>query len=286
MTRWSALAFAVGYGLVRLYWALGGRWGYTACDRTATPRPGGCGADTAALPFWSGWGAVLLCAVLVALVFVPKVGLWLGCAALVVLSFPGHLLFEVPAGLGGRTTDWRDVAHRVVLLGGGLLFGLAGPRPRSRWRPSARWAWVAAVLPVAGFSLPHALWFAGVPLGIPRSMLSEIRADLDVATILALILAPVVGGVLTLALTRPWGRRWFVVAPAAVVALALTAYGVLGVGLMSSALLAGTATVAELAAGWAVAATELVFLAWGVALGGAVWRRAAERWASDAAVRG
>lgn len=286
MTRQPALVFAIGYGLVRLYWALGGRWGYTVCERAGPPAPDGCGASAAVLPFWSGWGAVLLCGVLVALVFVPRVGLWLGCGALLVLAFPGHLLFEVPAGLGGRATDWRDVAHRIVLLGGGVVFGIAAPRARLGWRPSARWAWVAAALPVGGFSIPHAFWFLGVPLGIPRSTLTELEADLDVATAVALVFVPVVGGVLTLALTRPWGRRWFVVTPAAVVALALISYGVIGVGMLSTELLNGSSTLGELAAGWAIAATELVFLAWGVALGGAAWGRAAERVTSDTAARG
>ncbi len=280
--------FAVGYGLVRVYWALGGRWGYTACDRTAAPRPGGCGADTAALPFWSGWGAVALCVALVVLSLSHR-GLWVGCVALLVLAFPAHLLFEIPAALGGRPTDWRDIGHRVVLLAGGLLFLLAATWPRPRL--SRRWAQVAAVLPVVGFSTPHALWFLGVPLGIPDSMLAAVRVDLDVVTALALVLAPAVGGALTLTLLLPWGRRWFVVVPAGVVAIALTAYGLLGIGLMSTDLLSGATTVEDLGASWAVALTELVFLVWGVALGGAVLSRAAEgvtsvESASDAAVRG
>ncbi|EQD85349.1 hypothetical protein N599_15445 [Saccharopolyspora erythraea D] len=49
------MAFAVGYGLLRLYWAAGGRWGYTACDRTevssAAEIASGHGADrVVALP--------------------------------------------------------------------------------------------------------------------------------------------------------------------------------------------------------------------------------------------
>jgi hypothetical protein len=162
----------------------------------------------------------------------------------------------------------------MVLLAGGLLFALAAPRPRLRL--SRRWAQVAAVLPVVGLSVPHAFWFLGVPLGIPPEMLTEAATDLNLATALALVLAPAVGGVLTLALLRPWGRRWFVVIPAGVVAVALTAYGLLGIAMMSTALLSGETTVGELAASWAVVLTELVFLAWGVALGGAVGSRAAE----------
>ncbi|MEN3609560.1 hypothetical protein AAH979_08430 [Plantactinospora sp. ZYX-F-223] len=58
-----ALGFALGYGLLRLSWAAGGRWGYTACDRTRSPEPAeladGCGAERlATLPFrgWPGAG--------------------------------------------------------------------------------------------------------------------------------------------------------------------------------------------------------------------------------------
>jgi hypothetical protein len=220
----------------------------------------------------------------VVLVALSRRGLWVGCVALLVLAFPAHLLFELPAALGGRPTDWRDIGHRVVLLAGGLLFGLAAPRPRLRL--SRRWAQVAAVVPVLGFSTPHALWFLGVPLGIPAATLAAARDDLDVVTAVALVLAPAVGGALTLALLRPWGRRWFVVVPAGVVAVALTAYGLLGIGMMSTDLLTGATTAGELAGSWAVVLTELVFLVWGVSLGGAVLSRAAEGVRSDAAARG
>lgn len=292
MTRKPALGFAIGYGLVRLYWTLGGRWGYTACDRAGPPLPDGCAAATADLPFWSGWGAVALCGVLVALVFAPRAGLWAAGAGLLLLAFPAHLLFELPAAAFGRATDWRDLGHRLVLVAGAVLFCAAAysppDRPRSTLaRPvpawARRWTYAACAVPVLGFSLPHALWFAGLPVGIPREMLAEAVRDVGVGTALTLTMAPLGGAVLTLGLARPWGQvfpRWLggrpvprllALAPSGVLAVALAGYGVLGVGMIAGALGAGTTTWHELGAGWAVVLTEVVFLGWGVALAGAAW---------------
>ncbi|SCE94041.1 hypothetical protein [Micromonospora mirobrigensis] len=306
----AALGFATAYGLVRLYWATGGRWGWTACDRTRSPGraelASGCGADdVTTLPLVTGWGAVVLCVLLlvVAAAAARRPGrVTAGSAAaaalaLVVLSFPGHLLFELPAGAAGRPTDWRDVLHRVAMLAGGLLFarvavaarrpgcghpGARGPRPVPA---SLRgWAYAAAALPLLGFTLPHLLWWWGVPLGIPASVLDAARRDLSPALVAALTAAPAAGGLLTLGLTHRWGQvfpRWtpwagrpvprpLVLGPAAVVAVALTSYGLIGVWLMGTALADGRTDWAELGRGWAAAGTELVFLAWGVALGVAV----------------
>ncbi|GAA3751345.1 hypothetical protein GCM10022225_39680 [Plantactinospora mayteni] len=325
----GALGFAVGYGLLRLYWAGGGRWGYTACDRTRSPGPveiaDGCGAERlATLPFWSGWGAVLLCALLVVVAGMAtltaggnrpagstrsgeplgrflrsgrtaSVGAWAAAAALVVLSFPGHLLFEIPMGLAGRPTDWPDLLGRLLLLGGGLSFaataasatdrgyarpGPPGPRPVPGW--TRRWTYAACLLPTLGFTVPHACWLLGIPLGIPADELRRAVEDIGLLPGLLLTLAPMLGGLLTLGLAARWGQvlpRWLpglagrrvpptlALAPAGVVAVALTAYGLIGLAMLTEALATGATNWAELRSGWAVAGTELVFLAWGIALG-------------------
>ncbi|MFC7547941.1 hypothetical protein [Plantactinospora sp. GCM10030261] len=306
--RLAASAFAVGYGLVRWYWAAGGRWGYTACDRTDPPdapdAATGCGADAVrSLSFWAGWGAVGLCVALVLLAVVLRrlpalvatAGAWTAALTLLVLAFPMHLVFEIPAGLTGHPTDWRDIAHRLGLTGGGLLWAAiavalrsrcphrrspAGPRPVPR--ELRRRAYAGFLLPVLGFTVPHAIWLLGVPMGIPADVHREVLTDMDGTTGWTLTLVPTVGGLLTLGLAARWGQvfpRWvprlagcpvpppLALVPAALVALALTAYGLIGLGLIGGALADGTTTWAGLADSWAVVGTEVVFLAWGVALG-------------------
>ncbi|MFD2078334.1 hypothetical protein SAMN05421678_114125 [Actinopolymorpha cephalotaxi] len=303
----AAFVFADAYAMLRLLWATGSRWGYTACDRTVEHTAGqavtGCGASgVEVLPFWSGWGAVALCAVLVAVTAlgvarpgrVVAAGLW-GCAAvLVALSFPGHLVFEFAAA-AGHPTDWRDLANRVVLLAGGLLVAAAavaavpraqgvrrpaGVRPAPRWLRA--WAYAGCALPLLGWTMPHTLWLLGVPLGIPARMLAEVREDINVPMGLALCGLPALGGLLTLGLAARWGQefpRWvplvgrrrvprlLALVPAGVVSVALTSYGVIGLSMIATALVDGQTTWAGLASAWAVTGTEVLFLAWGVALG-------------------
>ncbi|PWR09503.1 hypothetical protein DKT68_12155 [Micromonospora acroterricola] len=303
--RKAALTFSFGYGLLRLYWAAGGRWGWTACDRTDPPTAvesaTGCGADQVSdLPFLQGWGAVLLSGLLVAtaVLAVRRPGRLVSVAsgtaavALVVLAFPAHLLFQVPAGLAGRPTDWRDVAGRLLLLTGGLLFGAVatararcthrlpeGPRAVPSW--VRRWAYAACLVPVLGFSVPHALWLAGVPFGISAELIHAAEDDLSWTVGLSITLAPLAGGLLTLGLAQRWGQvfphwlpvlgghrvpRALALVPATVVALALIAYGLIGIWVVASALAAGTTRWSELAEGWLAAGTVLVFLAWGCCL--------------------
>ncbi|MFU8870399.1 hypothetical protein [Micromonospora sp. SL4-19] len=304
----AALAYAVGYGLLRLYWAAGGRWGYTACDRTrslgAAEIATGCGADqVATLPFWQGWGPVALCGVLagvtvLALLWTGRTAsfaAWGGCVALVALSFPGHLLFEIPAAAFGRPADWRDLVHRLLLLSGGLILGavaaslgarrsvlprMEGPRPVPAW--VRHWAYAGCLVPVLGFTVPHALWLMGVPLGISSAGIRAATQDIGLAAGLALTVTPVLGGLLTLGLAARWGQvfpRWIpwwaghrvprllALIPAGVVAVALTSYGLIGIYLMTEALVTRTVTWSQLWSEWAVVGTEFVFLAWGLALG-------------------
>jgi hypothetical protein len=301
----GAFAFAVGYGLFRLYWAAGGRWGYTACDRSkhAAGIATGCGAEElVTLPFWQGWGVVALCGLLAAMAALARlrpgraaaVGLWGACAALVALSFPMHLLFEIPAAVSGRPTDWRDLLNRLLLLGGGLLFGAAAaavgprrcvhtradvPRPVPAW--VRRWAYAAVAVPLLGWTVPHALWVLGVPFGISADEIIRAMRDIGPSFALAVTVIPPLGSLLTLGLVQRWGQvfpRWMpwlagrrvprelALVPASVVAVSLTCYGLIGIGLMSRDLRAGRVTWSQLASGWAVVGTELVFLAWGVSL--------------------
>ncbi|MGC4811113.1 hypothetical protein ACLQ29_11360 [Micromonospora sp. DT228] len=295
--------FLVGEGALRLFWIAGGRWAYTACDRTDLVDPaGGCGADRVeTLPFWAGWGplavGVVLALVVVGAVRFPgraaTTGSWLAAALLLVTAFPLHLLFEVPAALAGRPSDWRDLGARLALLAGGILFtGLAnasgprrgpvtpGYRPVPRW--TRRWAYVAVTLPVVGWAVPHGLWVLGVPFGISERELHDINNTLSTTTGVAITVVPPLAGLLALGLVQRWGQhipRWvpglggravprlLAVAPAGAVALTLVTYGVLSSVVFVGRLVAGDLPWSDLLDGWAVTATLLVFLGWGVALG-------------------
>ncbi|MFC4020347.1 hypothetical protein ACFOW4_20715 [Micromonospora sp. GCM10011542] len=303
---WWAVAcavFVVGEVALRAYWIAGGRWGYTACDRTDLVDPaGGCGADRVeTLPFWAGWGPVGVGAALAVLIVCAvrfpgrysTAGSWAAAALLLVAAFPLHLFFEIPAALAGRPSDWRDLVARLALVTGGLLFaGLAnacappgaaraaGYQPVPRW--TRRWAYTAVALPMIGWAVPHGLWMLGVPLGISQRQLDDIHHNLSTWTGVAITLVPSLTGLLVLGLIHRWGQqfpRWvpglrgrpvprlLAVIPAGMVALALVTYGVLSVAVFGRQVLTGDTPWSEVREGWAVAATLLVFLSWGVALG-------------------
>ncbi|MFF0372076.1 hypothetical protein [Micromonospora sp. NPDC005087] len=299
----ACVVFVVGEVALRLYWIAGGRWGYTACDRTDLVDPaGGCGADRVeTLPFWAGRGAVgvgvALAMIVVCAIRFPgraaAAGSWAASALLLVVAFPLHLLFEVPAALAGRPSDWRDLGARLALVAGGVLFaGLAnasgpqrgavssGYQPVPRW--TRLWAYAAVALPVVGWAVPHALWVLGVPFGISERELNDIHLNLSTPTGVAITLVPPLAGLLVLGLVQPWGQqfphwvpglhgrrvpRLLAVIPAGVVALALVTYGVLSVAVFVGQLLAGDLRWSDVWEGWAVATTLLVFLGWGVSLG-------------------
>ena len=297
--RWAAgvLVFLAAEAALRLYWIAGGRWGYTACDRTALPADpsGGCGgARVAEVPFWSGWGALILFVALAGVIRWRPVApvLWTAAAAVGVAAFPLHLLFEVPAALAGRPSDWRDLLGRLALVAGAvLLAGCAnavtpprapvtvGYQPVPAW--THRWAYAAVALPLIGWAVPHALWVLGVPFGISAAELADIGANLSLGAALAITAVPPVAGLLVLGLVQRWGQqfpRWVPVlggrrvppllalVPAGVVAAALITYGVLSTSVLVRSLVDGSRTWAQIADGWAVVATLLVFVGWGVTL--------------------
>ncbi|GAA2193459.1 hypothetical protein GCM10009848_53620 [Micromonospora lupini] len=299
----ACVVFVVGEVALRLYWIAGGRWAYTACDRTDLVDPGGgCGADRVeSLPFWAGWGAVGGGIVLAAVALhtvrssgrLASAASWAAAALLTVLAFPLHLIFELPAAVSGRPSDWRDLGARLALTAGGVLFaGLAnasgprrapvaaGYRPVPRW--ARRWAYVAVALPVVGWAVPHGLWLLGVPIGIPERQLTEIQRGLSTGTGVAITLIPPLAGLLVLGLVQRWGQqfpRWvpglrgrpvprlLALIPAGAVALTLVTYGVLSGGIVVGRLVTGELPWSDVVQEWAVAATLLVFLGWGVALG-------------------
>ncbi|WP_433222739.1 hypothetical protein ACQP00_24295 [Dactylosporangium sp. CS-047395] len=296
----ACVLFVAGEVVLRLSWIAGGRWGYTACDRTdlGDHPAGGCGADrVAAVSFADGWGALGLCvalAVVIACADRWKAALtWAAAVLLLILAFPLHLLFEIPAGIAGHPTDWRDISGRVAMLAGGIAFaGLAnavgpprGPAP-TEFRPAPgwarRWAYVAVALPIVGWAVPHGLWVFGVPFGISEQKLRDAEGDLSTATGVAITVVPPLAGLLVLGLVQRWGQqfpRWvpglggrrvprqLAVLPAGTVAITLVTYGVLSFGVLVRQVLDGEQSWAQVRESWATVATLLVFLGWGVAVG-------------------
>lgn len=130
--------------------------------------------------------------------------------------------------LAGALLSWRRVT-------GGPARGWATPASAARW---GRWAaWTAAVIPVL-YALTRFAWLAGVPLGMSRETLAQMRADGAIWAGAGLGAFAVVGAVLTLGLVARWGEqfpRWMpglagrrvpvrlAVIPAGLVALAVLA---------------------------------------------------------------
>ncbi|QUH00225.1 hypothetical protein HUO13_04840 [Saccharopolyspora erythraea] len=123
----------------------------------------------------------------------------------------------------------------------------------------ARWAVACAV----GYGLLRLYWAAGGRLGYTACDRTEVSSAAEIAS----------GQVVPRWVPVLRGRqvpRLLAVIPAGVASVALVSYGLLGVALIARALLTGT-TWAELGQVWAYAATEAVFLLWGVALAAATF---------------
>jgi hypothetical protein len=229
---------------------------------------------------------------------------WSGAVALGVVV-PGNVLMRAAFGhLGGGADGLRAAAAVAGSVGLVLLaVRLGGRRAAARetlpdgtvWTvPSPcqrRTARTAAAVPLLGFSLPHWLWAAGLPVGTDQGAeLAEISSWLW-----ALGLVAAAGGALTLGLVRPWGQRvplWvpvlggrpvpalLAVVPAAVVAAALAQYGAMMTGCAGTVLArrAERCFAADrdyLISNWLFTATYPVFLLWGLLLAAAAvarWR--------------
>ncbi|MFG1965691.1 hypothetical protein [Nonomuraea sp. NPDC049028] len=221
---------------------------------------------------------------------------WAGAAALTLVA-PGNLVMRLAFGkLGDPALVWQ-----ILLAALGLLLALTTTRygmrtaPRTRERRAdgtirpALWAkvvtWVAAGVPVLGFSVPHLLWGLGVPFGVAadsRSLLTGLGGS---AVFWGLLVAgPAAGALLTLGLIGRWGQvvpgwvpfagrrrvpRGLAVVPAAVVGLLVGQYGAmmtkcLAFGITRTCAPDGGAMVLD--GSWGFAGTYPVFLAWGVFL--------------------
>ena len=210
-------------------------------------------------------------------------------------------LFGWPEGYGLLDLYKWPVVHQFILAAGGLAWAAAAvtylrrisdacarcgrTAVPSRWTTpdaAARWGrWavaVAVVIPVL-YAVTRWAWALGVPLGISEAFLREgQRTGLWIAG--ATLASMGIGGaILTLGLTQRWGEifpRWIpglagrrvpprlATIPAALVSVLVTTAGFMYVRM----------TVAGyygrfLAQNWAAVAPELLWPAWGAALGAA-----------------
>ena len=163
----------------------------------------------------------------------------------------------------------------------------AGSR-ESGWPAAGVIAAYAAAIVAFGYALVSLYWAAGgrallSTVGGYAEHLADQGGAVPVIVALAVVLAKVAGGLLALALVRPWGqavpRRWLLAGSAAV-SLLLVAYGginVLAGSLVLSGVIHPAGSVDRTALRWHVGLWDLWFLVWGILLALAVvrfWRRA------------
>jgi hypothetical protein len=296
--RWApqaATAWALGYGGLRIYWALG-----------AAPSPPPTGTDLIA---FTGWWPVALCGAAAVVVAGLRRARWrrpLAAAAwgvTVALTAASALLLLDVVGIilpgVGQGVDPVAVLSRAACLAGGVLVGATALCYQRHWRGAClacgrageavrparppRWAWLAAWTAVAG-CLVRLLAQAGVGFG------DLLRAGGSLLLFEAGFL--LAGTVLPLALIYRWGRvfpgwvpllagrdvpRWLVLGPALGLGAGMTAY--FGVTMVKIAVETVTGTWAQDAGSyplWFFWVSVPAYLVWGLGLGAAAlaYRRA------------
>lgn len=155
------------------------------------------------------------------------------------------------------------------------------PNSRTRERPRSlgqTWpAYAAATLAFASAAVSLYWTLGGTALldalGGTFERLARDRSAAALALGIVVILVKVAGGLLALALVRPWGnriQRGFLLPPSVVASLVLVLYGdteVLAGGLVLAKVITPSGPVDEHALRWHVFVWDLWFLVWGVALG-------------------
>lgn len=285
----AAVLWALAYGSLRVWWALGG-----------APSFGPLGTD---LIVFSGWSAVGLCAAAAAVALALRTAPWRwpllvaawGVSAALLLACALLLLDAVGGLLPGLGVPFQPVpfASRAACLVEGILVGATAVAYRRRWRSAclfcgratiqvrrARtpwWAWLAAYGAVAGCLVRLG---AQMAVGLDSRLL-QVSGSLLVFEA-GFVLA---GTVLPLSLVHSWGRvvprwvplvagrrvpRWLLLGPAFGIGGALTAY--FGATIVLLAVATFTAT-------WNPGADSLpiaffwvavpAYFAWGLGLGAA-----------------
>lgn len=156
------------------------------------------------------------------------------------------------------------------------------PAPPTRSRRTAWAAYLACALAWL-YAVPSFYWALGGTAGLDTvggaiEQLGRTRDPAGIALSLGAGVLKVVGGLLALALVRPWGHaipRRLLLGAAWAASTVLTAYGglVVAVGaLVLSGLISTSGPVDRTALRWHVQLWDLWFLVWGLLLGVAAWQ--------------
>jgi hypothetical protein len=285
----AALLWALGYGSLRVWWAIAG-----------APSFGPRGTDLIVFTGWAGIGLCAAAAVVAVALMTARwwrpllVAAWAVSAALLVAS--ALLLLDVVGGLlPGLGVSFQPVgfASRAACLGEAILLGAAAVTYRRRWRSDCLfcgrigirtrpaqppwWAWVGAYAAVAGCLIRLG---AQLAVGFESSLL-QVSASLLVFEA-GFVLA---GTVLPLALVYSWGRviplwvpmlagrrvpRLLLLVPSFGIAAGMTAYFGMTLAMLAAGTVNGTwgqmAGSLPLAFFWVAVPAYFV---WGIGLGAA-----------------
>lgn len=225
---------------------------------------------------------------------------WAAAAFLLLVVPDGRLLLAVGELLvwHGERVEAAAVGQAWCTAGGVLWAGAAHAAGRGSIRPAEpEWArrvtLIAAASPLV-YAAPRALWAAGFPFGLDPVATAMVSTPGGRTRELVFAAAAVMGGLLTLGLTQPWGTRlpswlpllrdrpvprWLAIVPAAAVTVLLTGAGFTMWRALTASAFTGSGEAAFDGANWAAWAGNLVWLPWGATLGLATWayhrRRAA-----------
>ena len=155
------------------------------------------------------------------------------------------------------------------------------PAPPTR-SPATAWAAYAACALALLYAVPSFYWGLGGTAGLDTvggaiEELARTREPASVALGIGAGVLKIAGGLLALALVRPWGRaipRRLLVGAAWAASMVLTAYGglLVAVGaLVLTGLVSPSGPVDRTALRWHVLLWDLWFLLWGLVLGVAAW---------------
>ena len=154
-------------------------------------------------------------------------------------------------------------------------------RPSTRPRATTWAAYAACGLALLS-AVPSCHWALGGTAGLDTlggriEELARARDPMGVALGVGAGLLKVAGGLLALALARPWGRavpRWLLLGAAWAASTVLTVYGglLVAVGaLVLTGVISPSGPVDRTALRWHVMVWDLWFLVWGLLLGVAAW---------------
>jgi hypothetical protein len=296
--RWAsqaAIAWALGYGSLRIYWTLGD-----------APSPPPIGTDLVAFTGW--WSVALGGAAAVVVLGLRRARWWwplavaawgvtvalVAASALLLLDVVGIILPGI-----GLTVHPVAFLSRAACLAGGVLVGATALSYQRHWRGAClacgstgeavrparppRWAWLAAWAAVAG-------WLVRLLAQVAVGFGDLLRAGGTLLLFEAGFL--LAGTVLPLALVYRWGRvfpgwvpllagrgvpRWLVLGPALGLGVGMTAY--FGVAMVQLVVETLTGTWEQGAGSlplWFYWVAMPAYLVWGLGLGAAAlaYRRA------------